>query len=334
MNLSLLNILSIMTTYVRKLLNSENNFLERKFKSLLFLFFSMMIINSTYSQTTIPLYKDVPNSKPAADYKEKSDTGSDEVIRISKVSVPEITIFQPEKNSGRNPAVIICPGGGYSILAYNLEGTTVAKIFNSWGVTGIVLKYRLPSDEIMKDKSVGPIEDAQRAIQYVRENASQLNIDPQKIGIMGFSAGGNLAATASTHFDKDYISNPNHISLRPDFSILAYPVISMLNSLTHKGSQENLLGKNPSGNLMKNFSNELHVTEYTPPTFLVLAGDDNTVNPENSIKYYEALLKNHVPAEMHIYQNGGHGFGTHLLEKKDNWMDVLRIWMEHNDFIQ
>lgn len=323
-----------MTTYVTQLLNSENNFLEKKFKSLLFLFFSMMIINSAYSQTTIPLYKEVPNSKPAANYKEKADTGSDGVIRISKVSVPEITIFQPEKNTGRNTAVIICPGGGYSILAYNLEGTTFAKIFNSWGVTAIVLKYRLPSDEIMKDKSVGPIEDAQRAIQYVRENASQLNIDPQKIGIMGFSAGGNLAATASTHFDKDYISNPNHISLRPDFSILAYPVISMMNSLTHKGSQENLLGKNPSGNLMKNFSNELHVTEYTPPTFLVLAGDDKTVNPENSIKYYEALLKNHVPAEMHIYQNGGHGFGTHLLEKKDIWMDVLKIWMEHNDFIQ
>ena len=292
-----------------------------------------MIHNFSSAQTTIPLYKEVPNSKPAANYKEKSDTGSDGIIRISKVSVPEITVFQPEKSNGKNAAVIICPGGGYSILAYNLEGTVVANILNNWGVTGIVLKYRLPSDEIMKDKSVGPIEDAQRAIQYVRENAAQLNINPDKIGIMGFSAGGHLAATASTHFDTDYISNPNHISLRPDFSILGYPVISMLDSLTHKGSRENLLGKNPSRAEIENFSNELQITKNTPPTFIVLAGDDDGVNPENSIKYYEALLKNHVPSEMHIYQNGGHGFGTHMLENKDNWMDVLKIWMEHNGFL-
>jgi len=314
-------------------LYSKSNFLAKRNKSVLFLCLSMMAINNIYSQTTIPLYQEIPNSKPAANYKEKADTGADGIIRISKVSIPEITIFQPEQSSGKNTAVIICPGGGYSILAYNLEGTTVAKIFNSWGVTGIVLKYRLPSDEIMKDKSVGPIEDAQRAIQYVRENAKQLNIDPQKIGIMGFSAGGHLASTASTHFDKDYISNPNHISLRPDFSILAYPVISFSDSIGHIGSRENLIGKNPSPDLIKNFSNELQVTKNTPPTFLVLAGDDNGVNPENSIKYYEALLKNHVPAEMHIYQNGGHGFGTHLLEKNDNWMDVLEVWIAHNDFL-
>ena len=293
----------------------------------------MLSYNISSAQTTIPLYKEIPNNKPAVDYKEKTDEGTDGVIRISKVSVPEITIFQPKKPSVKNSAVIICPGGGYAILAYNLEGTTVAKILNSWGVTAVLLKYRLPSDEIMKDKSVGPIEDAQSTIQYVRENAEQLNINPDKIGIMGFSAGGHLAATASTHFDKDYISNPNRISLRPDFSILAYPVISMTDSLTHMGSRDNLLGKNPTFGMIKDFSNELQVTKNTPPTFLVLAEDDNTVNPENSIKYYDALLKNHVPAEMHIYQNGGHGFGTHLLEKNDNWMDVLRTWMEHNGLL-
>ena len=185
----------------------------------------------------------------------------------------------------------------------------------------------------MKDKSVGPLEDAQRAIQYVRENAAQLNINPDKIGIMGFSAGGHLASTASTHFDKDYIYNPNHISLRPDFSILGYPVISMMDSLTHRGSRDNLLGKNPSPETAKNFSNELQVTKNTPPTFIVLANDDNGVNPENSIKYYEALLKNHVPAEMHIYQNGGHGFGTNNKTTKENWMQTLKHWMQHNNFI-
>lgn len=315
------------------LLFTRKNLLKRNLKSFSIIFILFMMHHFSSAQTTIPLYKDIPNSKPAGNYKEKSDTGSDGVIRISKVSVPEITIFQPGKSTKKNTAVIICPGGGYAILAYNLEGTTVAKIFNSWGVTAVVLKYRLPGDEIMKDKSVGPLEDAQRAIQYVRENAPQLNINPDKIGIMGFSAGGNLAATASTHFDKDYISNPKHISLRPDFSILGYPVISMIDLLTHKGSRENLLGKNPSPELIHEFSNELQVTKNTPPTFLVLANDDKAVNPENSIKYYEALLKNHVPAEMHIYQNGGHGFGTRLLEVKDNWMALLKIWMEHNEFI-
>ena len=305
----------------------------RLLKSLSIIFILAMMYQFSSAQTTIPLYKEVPNSKPAANYKEKADTGADGVIRISKVSVPEITIFKPSKSNGKNSAVIICPGGGYGILAYNLEGTTVANILNNWGVTAVVLKYRLPSDEIMKDKSVGPIEDAQRAIEYVRENAEKLNIDPQKIGIMGFSAGGHLAATASTHFDKDYISNPNHISLRPDFSILAYPVISMIDSLTHKGSRNNLLGKNPSSEMAENFSNELQVTKNTPHTFLVLANDDNGVNPENSIKYYEALLRNHVHAELHIFQNGGHGFGTRILEKNDNWMDILRVWMQHNGFL-
>ena len=312
---------------------AKKNLLRRDFKPFLIIFTLFMTHHFSSAQTTISLYKEVPNSRPAANYKEKADTGADGIIRISKVSVPEITIFQPAKSGGKNAAVIICPGGGYSILAYNLEGTTVAKILNDWGITGIVLKYRLPSDEIMKDKSVGPIEDAQRAIQYVRENAAQLNINPDKIGIMGFSAGGHLAAMASTNFDKDYISNPNHISLRPDFSILGYPVISMMDSLTHKGSRDNLLGKNPSAETAKNFSNELQVTKNTPPTFIVLANDDNGVDPENSIKYYEALLKNHVPAEIHIYQNGGHGFGTRILEKNDNWMDVLRVWMQHNDFL-
>jgi acetyl esterase/lipase len=305
----------------------------KKYFPSIFIFLFMISYNGSVAQTVIPLYKTIPNSTPAADYKEKADTGKDEIIRISKVSVPEITVFQPAKSSGKNPAVIICPGGGYAILAYNLEGTTVAHILNNWGVTAIVLKYRLPSDEIMKDKSIGPLQDAQRAIQYVRENAKQLNVDPQKIGIMGFSAGGHLASAASTHFNKEYIANPNHISLRPDFSILGYPVISMMDPLAHKGSRENLLGKNPSAEMIANFSNELQITKDTPPTFLVLANDDNGVNPGNSIKYYEALLKNHVPAELHVYQNGGHGFGTRILEKNDNWMDVLRVWMGHNGFL-
>ncbi|HSN10282.1 MAG TPA: alpha/beta hydrolase [Hanamia sp.] len=284
------------------------------------------------AQTTIPLYKEIPNSKPDRDYEQKSDTMSYGVILISNVSVPDITIFKPENPDKNKPAVVICPGGGYAVLAYNLEGTEVAKIMNAWGVTAVVLKYRLPSDKIMKDKSIGPLQDAQRALQYVRENAKELDVNPQMIGIMGFSAGGHLASTASTHFDKAYISNPLNTSLRPDFSILGYPVISFTDSLTHMGSRDNLIGKNPSKEMIHNFSNELQVTEKTPPTFLVLASDDKTVNPENSIKYYEALLKNKVPVEMHIFQNGGHGFGTHILAK-NSWMENLKHWMEHNGYL-
>ena len=312
----------------------KNNFLNQNLKQAFILFISLMMIHFSDAQTTIPLYKEVPNSKPAFDYKEKADTGTDGVSRISKVSVPEITIFQSSQSEDKNTAVIICPGGGYSILAYNLEGTDVAKILNSWGVTAIVLKYRLPADAIMKEKSIGPLQDAQRALQYVRENAEHLHINPEKIGIMGFSAGGHLASTASTHFDKACISNPLNTSLRPDFTILGYPVISFSDSLTHLGSRNNLAGKNPSADVIHNFSNELQVSEKTPPTFLVLASDDKTVNPKNSIQYYEALLKNHVPAEMHIYQNGGHGFGTHNHTTKDNWMESLQHWMQHNNFLR
>lgn len=305
----------------------------KKLKPLLFLTFAVMSFTISPAQTIIPLYKEVPNSKPDLNYKEKADTGKDGVIRISKVSVPEIQIFKAADSNKKNTAVIICPGGGYSILAYNLEGTDVAKILNSWGVAAVVLKYRLPDDAIMKDKSIGPLQDAQRAIQYVREHADELNIDPQKVGIMGFSAGGHLASTASTHFETSYIDNPKNISLRPDFSILGYPVISFTDSLAHMGSRENLIGKNPSKQVIQDFSNELQVTKNTPKTFLVLAADDNVVKPENSIHYYEALIKDHIPAEMHIFQNGGHGFGTHLLEGKDNWMNLLKIWMEHNGLL-
>ena len=310
----------------------KNKELKNKWKPFLLLCFLMTLVSFSMAQTTIPLYREVPNSKPDRDYKEEADTMSNGVILIRNVSVPEITIFKPGVPDRNKPAVVICPGGGYAVLAYNLEGTEVAKMMNTWGVTAVVLKYRLPGDAIMKDKSIGPLQDAQRALQYVRENAKELDINPQMIGIMGFSAGGHLASTASTHFDNAYISNPLNTSLRPDFSILGYPVISFTDSLTHMGSRDNLVGKNPSQEMIRNFSNELQVTEKTPPTFLVLASDDKTVNPENSIEYYEALLKNKVPAEMHIYENGGHGFGTHILAG-NNWMETLKHWMEHNGYL-
>ncbi|ANI88389.1 hypothetical protein A9P82_03180 [Arachidicoccus ginsenosidimutans] len=285
------------------------------------------------AQEIIPLYNKVPNSKPSATYREKADTGTDGIIRISKVSVPTITVFHPDKNIDQHTAIIICPGGGYTILAFNWEGTSIAETLVKWGITAIVLKYRLPSDDIMTDKTIGPLQDAERAIQLVRMNAKKWNIDSSKIGIMGFSAGGNLAANLSTLYNDMVIDNPQHISLRPDFSVLGYPVISMDKKITHMGSHDALLGKNSSIILEQKFSNELNVTENTPPAFLFLANDDNVVNPLNSIDYYEALLKNHVPAELHIYQNGGHGFGQDFQRINGNWTDRLKLWLQHNHYL-
>ena len=312
----------------------QNIFYKRHIKNWLVLIAFIAFSMTSRSQQTIRLYKEIPNSKTAVNYKENADTGTDGVIRISKVSIPDIAVFQPENSSTKNSAIIICPGGGYSILAYNLEGTTIAKILNSWGVTAFVLKYRLPDSSIMNDPSIGPLQDAQRALQFVRENAAQWKVDPEKVGIMGFSAGGHLAATASTHFEKAFIRNPNQVSLRPDFSILVYPVISLKADITHRGSRDNLLGKNASEKMVNDFSNELQVTKNTPPAFLILAGDDKAVNPENSIRYYQALKKNNVPAELHLYQNGGHGFGSENKTTDDDWMQRLKHWMEHNQFLQ
>jgi acetyl esterase/lipase len=279
------------------------------------------------AQTVLPLYEgEIPNSKPSAN-KEKSTTDAAGIFRISKVSVPTLTVYTPEKQSEKRSAVIICPGGGYGILAASHEGTEVAKAFNEMGITAFVLKYRLPDDSIMVDKSIGPLQDAQRAIQLVRENAQQFNVDGTKIGIMGFSAGGHLAASASTRFTEQLIQNPKQTSLRPDFSVLIYPVISLMDGITHKGSRMNLLGKIQPLETLQKFSNELLVTEQTPPAFLVHAGDDLAVPVANSISYYEALLKQKIYSNMIIYPRGGHGFGMNNKTTKDKYMLNLKNWM-------
>ena len=295
--------------------------------TLLFCSISMLYTNSMNAQTVLPLYEGViPNSKPSAN-KERSATDAAGILRISKVSVPTLTMYVPEKQSEKRSAVIICPGGGYGILAASHEGTDVAKVFNEMGITAFVLKYRLPDDSIMVDKSIGPLQDAQRAIQLVRENAQQFNLDGAKIGIMGFSAGGHLAASASTRFTEQLIQNPKQTSLRPDFSVLIYPVISFMDGITHKGSRMNLLGKIQTLETLQKFSNELRVTEQTPPAFLVHAGDDPAVPVANSISYYEALLKQKIYSNMIIYPLGGHGFGMNNKTTKDKYMLNLQNWL-------
>jgi len=275
-------------------------------------------------QQVIPLYKIVPNNKQIAD--KENATTRDNVTRIAKVSNPTLTVFKPDRPNGK--AVIICPGGGYAILAFDKEGTRVAEEFNKWGVTAFVLKYRLPDDSINIDRSLAPLQDAQQAIRWIRANAPQYGIDRNKIGIMGFSAGGHLASTAATHynFKADAVNNDT-TSARPDFAVLIYPVISFDSTFGHKGSRNNLVGANASKEKFDFYSNELQVSSTTPPTFLIHAGDDATVPVENSIRFYQSCIKNKVPAEMHIYPRGGHGFGMYNKATDDYWMERLRNWL-------
>ena len=286
------------------------------------------------SQETIPLYDEgtIPNSKPAQ-LEEKSEVAGNGRFLVSNVSIPTLTVFLPPADKANGTAVIVVPGGGYRFVASDHEGTAVAKALNEWGVTAFVLKYRLPSDEIMTDKTIGPLQDAQRAIQLVREKAKLWQINPKQVGIMGFSAGGHLAGSATVHFDHAFIPNPLKTSLRPDFAILAYPVISFTGEFAHKGSREQLLGKEPAPDKLKFFSLELQVTKHTPPVFLMHARDDKAVKVQNTEAFAEALEKNKVKHDMYLYEKGGHGFGIDNTQSDVDWMKYVYQWMFNQDLI-
>jgi acetyl esterase/lipase len=276
----------------------------------------------------IPLYEgQIPNSLPGKD-QEKSEINADGIRVISKVSRPTLTVFLPPPGKANGTAVVICPGGGYVNLAFDYEGTDVARRFNESGITAFVLKYRIPDDSTMVDKTIGPLQDAQRAIQMLRSRAREWHLDPHRIGLMGFSAGGHLASTAGTHFEKNYISNPQNISLRPDFLLLIYPVISFEEPNVHWGSANNLLGTHPSAEMRAEYSNELKVTDMTPPSFLVHAKDDATVPYQNSVLFDEALRKHHVPEEIYLYDRGGHGFSMKNGTNSFLWMDLCIQWID------
>ncbi len=225
--------------------------------------------------------------------------------------IPSLTIYLPPEEKATGAAVVICPGGGYGHLAMDHEGHQIAQWLNSFGVAGFILKYR------HRNSGAGyghpaPLQDAQRAVRTVRARATEWRIDPNRIGILGFSAGGHLASSAGTHFQNRYSrvkDSIDKVSCRPDFMILIYPVISFTEWCAHSGSRRNLLGKSPDKELVENLSNEKQITPQTPPTFLVHGNDDTGVPPENSIFFYLALRKAKVPTEMHIYENGRHGFG-------------------------
>jgi acetyl esterase/lipase len=249
------------------------------------------------------------------------------------VDQPSIRIYPAAADTTTGAAVLICPGGGYGALAFDHEGHQVAKWLNTIGVTGAVLKYRLGP----KYHHPAPLTDAQRGLRYLRSNAASLGIDPARIGVMGFSAGGHLASTLSTHYDAGQAdaSDPiDRVSCRPDFSILAYPVISIGSDFGHKGSLKNLLGDNPDPELVKLLTNENQVTKETPPTFIFHTAEDSGVPVMNALVYYQALIKNGVKAELHVYQNGPHGVG---LAPGDpvlfTWKERLQDWLRSNGIL-
>jgi acetyl esterase/lipase len=266
----------------------------------------------------IPLW---PNGAPGA-----QGTGDKDI--------PTITVYLPRSTRAGMTAVIVAPGGGYVNLAMNHEGRQVANYMNSQGVIAFVLKYRLGP------KYHHPIElgDAQRALRTLRANAAAWRINPDRIGIMGFSAGGHLAMSASTHFDagKADAADPiDRVSSRPDFSILGYPVISLIAPWTHKGSKNALLGPDADPALAKSLSGEESVTKDTPPTFIFQTNADTTVPAENATYYYLALRKNGVPAEMHIFEKGPHGVGLAMDDPAlSEWSKLLSNWMRVHELMK
>ncbi len=288
---------------------------------------------SLKAQEIIPLYDGIiPNSKPSTD-REVSARNKDGLMITRYVSNPTLIWYKPAKISDMHSAIIICPGGGYGALASSSEGSDVAEALSKLGISAFVLKYRLPDDLIMVDKSIGPLQDAQRAIQLLREKAKEWNIDSAKIGIMGFSAGGHLAASLSNNFSQSLISNPLKTSLRPDFSVLIYPVISFTDSLANKGSRDNLIGINPSDEVKRKFSNELQVSAQTPHAFLVHASNDSPVPVANSIVYYQSLLKLKIYSSLILYPGGNHGFGMYNKTTSSRWMDDLKYWLIDNKYL-
>ena len=277
------------------------------------------------AQRYMRLYSEaIPNSIEAPDKETLSANATVDSL-TSHVSIPGLTVFLPKQTRPNGTAVIICPGGGYGTLLTKREGSDVARAFNQLGVTAFVLKYRLPDAQIMKNPAFGPIQDAQQAIKTVRERAKEFGINPNRIGIMGFSAGGHLASTAGTHFQTRYIDKAGKTSLRPDFMILINPVISFNDSTGHIGSRDNLLGKNASRETIRLFSTELRVSTATPPAFLVHSGADVVVPVSNSISFYNALQKNGVKGALHIYSRGEHGFLTYPPFRI--WFDDVVEWM-------
>ncbi len=295
----------------------------------------LILPSATIAQPfTVKLWPEgIPGSVADAEYVENITTIEGRITRCERVTDPDLTVFLPPAEKANGTAVLICPGGGYSVLAFDHEGNAIAQWLNEQGIAGIILKYRLPSDRIMKDKSSGPLQDAQEAMRTIRRNAKKWNIDPDKIGVIGFSAGGHLASTLSTHYAERVYDVKDKISARPDFSLLIYPVISFDATFTHMGSRNNLIGPDPGEEKVKHFSNELQITPDTPPAFLIHSADDKAVPVRNSISYFNGMQKYGIISEMHVFQKGGHGYG--LASKggtEASWPELCIRWIKAAGF--
>lgn len=285
---------------------------------------SLISTNYCNAQQTIALYATkIPNQK-TINISNKSN--ADKSV-YSRVANPTLSLYLGNKTLAKKTAIIICAGGGYAELNINREGYAIAEAFNKNNIAAFVLKYRLPDDNSNIDKATAPLQDAQQAMKMVRDSALKWNINPHKIGIMGFSAGGHLAASLGSHYTDVLIENDSKISLRPDFMLLIYPVISFRETFGHIGSRNNLLGNSPTQKSIDYFSNELHVNKQTPTTFLVHAGDDKIVNVANSLKFYEELQKNNIPADLHVYAKGGHGFS--IMPTFKEWFGRCLLWLNN-----
>jgi len=314
---------------------------------------------ASFSQHVVNLYDgELPNAKNVEGVKNVSMEAPRPYGRsYLTVITPNLTLYLPPKEKNTGTAVIICPGGAYFVEATGLEGDSIAKRLSEAGIAGIVLTYRLPNPTYVENKEYVPLQDAQQALIVLRENAKKWGIDPNRVGIMGSSAGGHLASTVATHFQKNYAPNPNNLSVRPDFLILNYPVISMADSLTNFGSRYSLIGpglqpgdierswKEPkkeeekyktfpiSQEKIMEFSNELNVSSTTPPTFIVHAADDTTVTIQNSILFIAALQKAGVDVKPFFYAKGGHGFGISNKTTDVQWIDACIKWLRDSEWL-
>lgn len=247
---------------------------------------------------------------------------------ITQITHPSIEVFIPEFQNGMS--LLICPGGAYNHLTYDVEGVDVAKWLNSIGITAFILKYRLPGEGHTNAKDI-PLQDAQRAMRLIRYNADDWNLNKNSIGVIGFSAGGHLASSLGTSFDRITYAPVDVLdsaAARPDFMVLLYPVISMKDETTHLFSRKKLIGQSPSDSLIANYSTNNLVSGQTPPTFIVLASDDRAVVPENSLLMYQRLLDAKVPTELHIFESGGHGFGIRkAIGPISEWPDLCERWL-------
>jgi len=299
-------------------------------KSAAIILAGVLTINLIGQPKVLKLWPDgIPGSKNDPAYVENIVTTDGRVTRATNVVTPDLTVFLPDPAKANGAAVLICPGGGYGTLAFDHEGNAIARWLNDNGIAGIILKYRLPSDRIMTDKTIGPLQDAQEAMRVIRRNAAGWKIDPKKVGVIGFSAGGHLASTISTHYAEKVYEMKDNVSARPDFSLLIYPVISMDTTITHRGSRNNLIGIDPTEKNVLRFSNEKQITGDTPPAFLVHSSDDGAVPVMNSIGYYMGLQKKKIPTELHIFQKGGHGYG--LSPKggtESSWPGLCITWLK------